>query len=67
MRIAECIAFFVPHGLQKLVDPDRGVHCETFAVEGGEWCWAGAGLEDRPEGSNSHGEDRLGMMSRVLK
>jgi len=56
MRVAQRVAFFVADGLEELVDPDGGVDCEAFAVEGWEGSGTSGGREDGPEACYSHFE-----------
>jgi hypothetical protein len=65
--VAQRIAFFVAHCFEELVDPDRGVDCEAFAIEGWERGRSCAGLENGPETGDTHCEVEflLKVMSMV--
>jgi hypothetical protein len=54
VRVAQRIAFFIPHGFQELVDPDRGIDSKALAVERWEGRRARGRPEDGPEACNSH-------------
>jgi hypothetical protein len=54
VRVSECVAFFVAHGFEELVDPDRSVDGEALAVECRERGGTRGGREDGPEACYSH-------------
>lgn len=72
VRVAKGISFFVAHSFEELVDPNRGIYCEAFAVESWEGRRTRARLEDGPEAVDSHLENSkaiwvLGLMSAIRR
>lgn len=57
--IAEGVAFLVSYGFQELVDPDRGIDGETFAVQGSKVGRSRAWLNDGPEAIHTHDDDEM--------
>lgn len=55
--VAQGVTFLVADCFEELVDPDGSVDGETLAIESCEVGWTGAGLDDRPETVDTHGDE----------
>jgi hypothetical protein len=64
MGIAQSVALFIPNCFQELVDPNRGIDGETFAIQGSKVCRPRAGLNDSPEAVHTH-DDEMGTRANA--
>jgi len=67
MTVAQSITFFVANCFEELVDPDRRIYCETFAIQCLDLDRPSAGLHDRPEARNTHDSEFKGVIIAALR